>query len=49
MMRGELQKAMYGTRDAAHNLEYEYVGLMVSLGLRRGNVTPCVFYHEDTR
>jgi hypothetical protein len=43
-MRGRLEKAMYGTRDAAQNWEYEYVEFTVSLGFSQGKANPCVFY-----
>jgi hypothetical protein len=43
---GRLNKAMYGTRDAAQNWEMEYVEFMESNGFRRGQSTPCVFWHK---
>ena len=44
---GRLIKAMYGTRDAAQNWEYEYVEFMEGIGFRRGQSTPCIFWHKD--
>jgi hypothetical protein len=44
---GRLIKAMYGTRDAAQNWECEYVEFMESVGFRRGQSTPCVFWHKE--
>ena len=45
-MCGRLNKAMYGTRDAAQNWEMEYVEFMESIGFRRGQSTPCIFWHK---
>ena len=46
-MCGKLNKAMYGTRDAAQNWEYAYIEWLESIAFRRGRASPCVFYHED--
>jgi hypothetical protein len=46
---GRLIKAMYGTRDAAQNWECEYVEFMEGIGFRRGQSTPCAFWHEERR
>jgi hypothetical protein len=46
-MCGRLVKAMYGTRDAAQNWEMEYVEFMESIGFRRGQSTPCIFWHKE--
>ena len=46
-MCGKLLKAMYGTRDAAQNWEYEYVEFMLSVGFLAGKVSPCVFYNKE--
>ena len=48
-MCGRLNKAMYGTRDATQNWEMEYVEFMESIGFRRGQSTPCMFWHVDKR
>ena len=45
-MRGRLMKAMYGTRDAAQNWEFEYCEFMQILGLMIGKASPCVFYRQ---
>ena len=45
-MCGKQVKAMYGTRDAPQNWEYEYGEFMVGLGFAKGRATPCAFYHE---
>ena len=44
---GKLQKAMYGTRDAAQNWEYAYVEAMEEIGFKRGTATPCAFYMAE--
>ena len=44
---GKLQKAMYGTRDAAQNWEYAYVEAMEEIGFKRGMATPCAFYMAE--
>ncbi len=44
---GKLRKAMYGTRDAAQNWEYDYTNCMISIGFTRGISTPCAFYHSE--
>ena len=46
-MCGKLVKAMYGTRDAAQNWEMEFVEFMESIGFRRGQSTPCIFWHKE--
>ena len=46
-MCGRLNKAMYGTRDAAQNWEYEYVEWLKSVGFVSGRASPCVFYHAE--
>ena len=42
-MVGRLNKALYGTRDAAQNWEHEYVEFLESLGFTHGKSTPCIF------
>ena len=42
-MCAKLNKAMYGTRDAAYIWEDEYMGLMRSIGLAPGVSPPCIF------
>ena len=44
---GKLQKATYGTRDAAQNWEYAYVEAMEEIGFKRGRATPCAFYMAE--
>merc|ERR1711973_531261 len=44
---GKLNKAMYGTRDAAQNWEYAYVEAMEEIGFNRGAATPCAFYMAE--
>ena len=46
-MCAKLDKAMYGTRDAAQQWEIEYLEFMQSLGFVRGKSTPFVFVHHD--
>ena len=45
-MCGKLNMAMYGTRDAPQNWEFEYGEFMESVGFKKGKSTPCLFYHE---
>ena len=44
-MCGRLEKALYGTRDAAHNWEHSYVDFLGAVGIKSGRATPCIFYH----
>ncbi len=44
---GLLKKAMYGTRDAAQNWEFEYTEMMTEAGFKQGSYSKCVFYHEQ--
>ena len=46
-MCGKLNKAMYGTRDAAQNWAEAYMGFMVKSGFTRGRASPCVFWHKE--
>ena len=41
-MCGKLNKAMYGTRDAAQNWEYAYAEFMESIGFIRGLASSCM-------
>ena len=42
---GLLNKAMYGTRDAAQNWEHEYTEFLEDIGFQRCEAFPCCFYH----
>ena len=42
-----LNKALYGTRDAAQNWEHEYIEFLESIGFTRRKATPCIFRHEE--
>ena len=44
-MVGRLNKAMYGTRDAASNWEKKYGEHLERVGFITGKSTPCAFYH----
>jgi hypothetical protein len=44
-MCGKLNKAMYGTRDAAQNWAEAYMGFMKSIGFEQGTGSPCAFHH----
>jgi hypothetical protein len=45
---GLLERAMYGTRDAATCWEAEIADMMVNqLGFEQGRATPCNFYHKN--
>ena len=46
-MCGMLIQAMYGTRDAAQNWEFEYVYFMGKIGFSKSRATPCMFYHSE--
>ena len=45
-MCGRLNKAMYGTRDAAQNWEFAYADFMEEADFTRGKANPCIFWHE---
>jgi hypothetical protein len=45
-MCGILNMAMYGTRDAPQNWEFEDGESMEEAGFVNGRLTPCLFYHE---
>ena len=45
-MCGKLKKSMYGTRDAANNLEAAYTEFLTELGFTKGLGSPCMFHHE---
>jgi hypothetical protein len=44
---GLLQKAMWGTRDAAQNWEMEYTEMTVDAGFRQGAHSACVLHNEQ--
>ena len=46
-MCGKLNKALYGTHEAAQNWEHEYIDFLESIGFVRGKSTPCIFRHEE--
>ena len=46
-MCGKLDKAMYGTRDAAQNWERQYEQVRIGLGFTQGKSSPCVFLHSE--
>ena len=46
-MCGRLLKALYGTRDAAQNWEFEYIEFLEKAGFKKGRATPSMFYHEE--
>ena len=43
---GELNKCMYGTRDAAQGWEATYSEALKEIGFKRGRAHPCVFRHN---
>ena len=43
---GLLRKSLYGTRDAAQNLECELGGFLEEIGLRRGQASTCLCSEE---
>ena len=46
-MCGRLNKALYGTRDAAQNWAYSYMEFMKSIGFKTGRSSSCVFWHPE--
>ena len=46
-MVGRLNKAMYGTRDAAQNWECEYREFMVKTGFTACRSSPCIYWHKQ--
>ena len=47
-MCGKLNKAMYGTRDAAMNWTAAYTSVLVEkMGFAQGVSTPCALYHHE--
>ena len=46
-MRAKLKKSMYGTPDAAQNWGQAYTQFMCSLGLSKGQSSPCVSWHSE--
>ena len=44
---GLLKKAMYGTRNAAQNLEMECTEMKAGAGFRHGSYSACEFYHKE--
>ena len=45
-MVGKLNLSLYGTRDAAQNVQKEYIGFMVALGFNVGGASPCNCHHS---
>ena len=45
-MNGKLNLSLYGTRDAAQNLQKEYIGCMRSIGFQVGKASPSKCYHS---
>ena len=43
---GLLEKAMYGTRDAAQNWAHEYIEFTDNDGFHKSRASPCMFYHK---
>lgn len=46
---GELIMSLYGTQDAAANLEQEYASTLVSHHFRRGEGSPCIFWCPESQ
>ncbi len=46
-MCGKLEKAMYGTRDAAQNWEKECESVFNNIGFKQGKSSPCLFHHPE--
>ena len=44
----KLEKAMYGTRSAAQDWQYEIRRKMLSMGYLQGKSSPCVFYNPSS-
>ena len=45
-MVGMLNLSLYGTKDAAQNLQNEYTSFMIGLGFKVGKASPCNVYHS---
>ena len=43
----KLPKSMYGTRQAASNLEYFYAEVLKDAGFVQGFSNPCIFIHPE--
>ena len=48
-MCAKLDKALYGTQDAAFNWSRAYTEFMGGSGFRRGLRVPSIFYHPDRK
>ena len=46
-MCGRLNKAMYGTRDAAQNWAEAYMAFLAKVRFIRGKASPCNFWHKE--
>ena len=46
-MVGKLLKTMYGTVDASHVWQDDYIGLTSSHGFKKGISSPAILYHAD--
>ena len=40
---------MYGTRDAASNWEKAYTEFLQKVGFKVGNISPCIFHHDNRK
>lgn len=45
-MVGKRNLSLYGTRDAAHNWQAEFIDYLTSNQLAKGRSSPCNFYHQ---
>ena len=46
-MCAKLHKSLYGTRDAALNWAQAYSEVLEKMGFRKGQSSPCSFFHEE--
>ena len=47
--RGRLNFSMYGIRGAAQNWANEYADMLKFIGLKQGQASPCVCYHDERK
>ena len=46
-MVGQLDKCLYGTRDASAQWEHLWTAALKKLGFRSGTFSPCLLFHEE--
>ena len=46
-MVGNLEKSLYGTRDAALNWAEAHTKVLIAMGYKKGLPSPCSFHHAE--